>query len=106
MDTSFYQKYKDQFVPPNIIRLCANCDREQHLDQQNLVDHGWGLSHGICKRHQIQMYKTAGFDDQRIKDIFAKREKTRTQVSCLDLSDSNNKDFLDWLKNPSQAPTN
>ena len=100
--------FKDAFIlEPNdsIVRLCANCDKEQNLDQKKIISAGWQLSHGICKRHTAQMYKFAGFSDDRIAAALKKSETGSDKPPIRDLLDPINKPFLDWLRNPTPSPT-
>lgn len=102
------EDFSDAFIisdTDNIVRICMSCDREQHLDQKKLVEAGWSLSHGICVRHIYQMYKMAGFDDEKIKGVIKKSEDSPDfKGHCRDLSDPKNKPFLDWLKEPKLSP--
>lgn len=59
--------------------LCANCQKEFGLE---LVAGGGTISHGICKRHAMEMLKSAGMDAaaQKFAEKFPGKDP-------LDLSD-------------------
>ena len=101
--------FKDVFLldrnPPEIL-ICAQCKNDQRIDIDKLHKSGWKTSDGTCIRHFTQLLKTAGIDDVSIKAAIDRvSAKYPGKAHPRDLSDPKNKPFLDWLRNPTPAPT-
>lgn len=96
------ENFSDVILNNNTIRMCSSCEKENNLDQNKITNQGWSLSHGICVRHIKSFFKAAGYDDARINSLMGEKFKN----PCRDLSEPKNKPFVDWLKDPPQAPKN
>ena len=90
--------FKSQFKLPNIVRICAECNSEQKIDQSKLKKMGWDITHGDCERHFENRLKSFGLDNSEIK--IEVDEFKNMAPPCADLSDPKNKPLLNWLNNP------
>jgi hypothetical protein len=90
------EDFSNQFGEGNLVTICADCQKQQHIDLSKISDQGWKPSHGVCPRHFRRTMAMAGIPLEKIKAM--KQPDTR------DLSQPENKPLLDWFLNPPHAP--
>lgn len=91
--------------PPEVL-MCAQCKVDKKIDTDKLRAAGWKTSDGTCVDHFIKMLKTAGMSDDVIRASVEKvSKKYPGKPHPKNLDDPKNKPFLNWLMNPTPAPT-
>jgi hypothetical protein len=100
------ENFKDQFKIDNdriIISICGYCAKDQGLDQKKIVDAGWVLSHGVCRRHAMDIMKSMGQPPKETEQ-FIKKLESSDKPPARDLNDPKNKPLLNWFKKPTPNP--